>query len=521
MKKTGFTLLELLATIIILGLLTTIVIGVILPLLNRGNDEYYKNQENMLVLAARDYFADHKSRLPKEIGETSTVTLKELIEGKYIDPIKDKEGVDCDFEKSTVVVQKITEKDYQYYVTLVCNGDNDNEEDDPTYESEKDKQKPTIVFNPNKESSTNPINIKMIMKDNKGIASYRYVVEKDGSEYQDSGYQNYTTDPTINLTEKGTYRITGYAIDTGGNETTKKSGEYEIYEGISCSEVNFESNIESETWSKETIEVDITVPSNTYRYEIELKKDDGTYQIEKTVLGSAKTTISLSNTGNYQLRVTVYDRDGSSCSKESEAYYVDKTPPSCPTITSTANANSWTKNDITLTITPASDTTTWEWSYKNTMNNSDYTTPVIHTGSTAVNKKYSSTGKWQGKITVTDEAGNRQVCNTSTYFIDKNPPVVLSGPTKINGSGDTGQPFRFYIKYTYADNESGLGRRYIKWVTHGNSVHSDDGNYGGNPNGKDEVGTFGSQRNVITISEYSICDMAGNCTYPSRGTWYL
>ena len=173
MKKTGFTLLELLATIIILGLLTTIVIGVILPLLNRGNDEYYKNQENMLVLAARDYFTDNRSRLPKEIGETSTVTLKELIEGKYIDPIKDKEGVDCDLEKSTVVVQKITEKDYQYYVTLVCNGD--NEEDDPTYESEKDKQKPTIVFNPNKESSTNPINIKMIMKDNKGIASYRYV----------------------------------------------------------------------------------------------------------------------------------------------------------------------------------------------------------------------------------------------------------------------------------------------------------------------------------------------------------
>ena len=41
----------------------------------------------MLVLAARDFFADHRSRLPKEIGETLTVTLKELIEGKYIDPI--------------------------------------------------------------------------------------------------------------------------------------------------------------------------------------------------------------------------------------------------------------------------------------------------------------------------------------------------------------------------------------------------------------------------------------------------
>ena len=513
MKKTGFTLLELLATIIILGLLTTIVIGVILPLLNRGNDEYYKNQENMLVLAARDYFADHKSRLPKEIGETSTVTLKELIEGKYIDPIKDKEGVDCDFEKSTVVVQKITEKDYQYYVTLVCNGDNDNEEDDPTYESEKDKQKPTIVFNPNKESSTNPINIKMIMKDNKGIASYRYVVEKDGSEYQDSGYQNYTTDPTINLTEKGTYRITGYAIDTGGNETTKKSGEYEIYEGISCSEVNFESNIESETWSKETIEVDITVPSNTYRYEIEIKKDNGTYQLEKTVIGSAKTKISLSNTGNYQLRVTVYDRDGSSCSKESEAYYVDKTPPSCPTITSTANANSWTNNNITLTIQPTSDTAEWEWYYRN--NSGAWSDIVNHNGSSSQQKTFSSDGSWQGKITVSDEAGNSQTCNTSTYYIDKTPPYF----TKVQAHcGDwMNNGFIGYMEFNYADDLSGLNVRTARsWDPRRDVTHA-PGYWGGSKSGADFIGTgWWWMGYTITIT-----DVAGNSASRSSNKTYF
>lgn len=38
MNRKGFTLLELLATIVILGLLTTVVIGVVLPLLNRGNN---------------------------------------------------------------------------------------------------------------------------------------------------------------------------------------------------------------------------------------------------------------------------------------------------------------------------------------------------------------------------------------------------------------------------------------------------------------------------------------------------
>ena len=512
MNKKGFTLLELLATIIILGLLTTIVIGVVLPLLNRGNNEYYKNQENMLVLAARDFFADHRSRLPKEIGETSTVTLKELIEGKYIDPIKDKDGNDCDAEKSTVVVQKITEKDYQYYVTLICG----NNEEDPTYESEKDNQKPTIVFSPNKKSTKEEINIKMIMKDNKGIASYRYVIEKDGSEYQDSNYQNYTTDPTITLTEKGTYKITGYAIDTGGNETTKKSGVYEIYEGISCSEVNFESNIASETWTKENIDVNITVPNNTYRYEIETKKDNGTYQKEKTVIGSARTTITLTSSGKHQLRVTIYDRDGTSCTKESEVYYLDKTPPSCPTITSTTGANSWTKNNITLTIKPTSDTAKWEWSYKNTMSNSDYTTPVTHTGTESVNKTYTSTGKWQGKITVSDELGNSQVCNTNTYYIDKTPPSVISGPTKVMGGID-GQSFTFYMTYTYTDKESGLGRRYVRWITHGNSYHSGDGNYAGNPNGCDNIGTWG---NSIQIIEYSIWDMAGNVTHPKMGTWY-
>ena len=271
MNKNGFTLLELLATIIILGLLTTIVVGAILPLLNRGNNEYYKSQENMIVLAARDYFADYRSRLPKEIGETSKVTLKELIEGKYIDPIKDRNDNDCDYENSTVVVQKITEKDYQYYVTLICDNDNN-------YQSKTDDKKPNIVFNPNEESTSGTIGIKMIITDNEGIASYRYVIEKDGSIIDDSNYQNYTTDPTINLTEKGTYKITGYAIDTGGNIREKESGTYEIYEGISCDSVEFESNVEPNTWTKDTITVNIKVPSNTYKYEIEKKKDNGSYE---------------------------------------------------------------------------------------------------------------------------------------------------------------------------------------------------------------------------------------------------
>ena len=76
LKNKGFTLVELLATIIILGLLVSIAYVSVSSILNSGDDSYYESQENMLVLAGREYYADHRSELPKEIGETSNVSLE-------------------------------------------------------------------------------------------------------------------------------------------------------------------------------------------------------------------------------------------------------------------------------------------------------------------------------------------------------------------------------------------------------------------------------------------------------------
>ena len=48
-KSKGFTMIELLATIIILGLLITIAYTSVRNILNRGNNTYYESQENMIV----------------------------------------------------------------------------------------------------------------------------------------------------------------------------------------------------------------------------------------------------------------------------------------------------------------------------------------------------------------------------------------------------------------------------------------------------------------------------------------
>ena len=106
MNRKGFTMVELLVTIIILGLLTTLVITSITSILNKSHEEYYESQENMLVLAGRDYFADYRSKLPKEVGETSSVTVETLINEKYIDPVKDRNDNDCNFKKSSVTATK-------------------------------------------------------------------------------------------------------------------------------------------------------------------------------------------------------------------------------------------------------------------------------------------------------------------------------------------------------------------------------------------------------------------------------
>ena len=101
----GFTLVELLVAIIILGLLITIGYIGSKNVLERASDSYYHNQEDMLLIAGREYFADNRSELPKEVGNTASITLETLIDQKYIDPIKDTNEKDCNFITDFVGVE--------------------------------------------------------------------------------------------------------------------------------------------------------------------------------------------------------------------------------------------------------------------------------------------------------------------------------------------------------------------------------------------------------------------------------
>lgn len=116
----GFTLIEMLATIIILGILVTIVLFSANNLIKTSNLEYYNTSEKMMILAGKDYFADYRSYLPKEVGEKTRVLLSALVLEEYIDMIKDVNDNDCDTTKSYVEVEKTSDKAFLYKAHLVC-----------------------------------------------------------------------------------------------------------------------------------------------------------------------------------------------------------------------------------------------------------------------------------------------------------------------------------------------------------------------------------------------------------------
>ena len=116
----GFTLIEMLASILIIGILVTIVLISANNLIKTSNLEYYNTSEKMMILASKDYFADYRSYLPKEVGEKTRVLLSALVIEEYIDMIKDVNDNDCDTTKSYVEVEKTSNSEYLYKAHLVC-----------------------------------------------------------------------------------------------------------------------------------------------------------------------------------------------------------------------------------------------------------------------------------------------------------------------------------------------------------------------------------------------------------------
>lgn len=85
MKKNAFTLIELLAVLVILGILSVIIVPTITDSLNNSKTTSYEAQINQIKKGAKEWSADNARELPEEENDAIVVTLGGLIQEGYLE----------------------------------------------------------------------------------------------------------------------------------------------------------------------------------------------------------------------------------------------------------------------------------------------------------------------------------------------------------------------------------------------------------------------------------------------------
>ena len=122
-RKKGFTLVELLAVLVILGIVLAIVATNVFGILQESKDDSYDTQIEMLKQSTKEYVSDNKTKLFKE-SDTICVSIYDLYKNKYITEIPEDPRNGKDFSE---YLGFIAEKDGEN-ITYTLTDDVDKEE---------------------------------------------------------------------------------------------------------------------------------------------------------------------------------------------------------------------------------------------------------------------------------------------------------------------------------------------------------------------------------------------------------
>ena len=99
MNKKGFTLVELISVIVILGIIALIVFPNVLSTLSRGKENNKKDNKTLIIAGAKNYVADNPNSFKSKDGQTYCITVETLYKGGYVDTVI---GIDNDDDIANV-----------------------------------------------------------------------------------------------------------------------------------------------------------------------------------------------------------------------------------------------------------------------------------------------------------------------------------------------------------------------------------------------------------------------------------
>ena len=282
MKKRGFTLVELLAVIVILGILGLIIVPTVDRSIKDFRAEAYEDQLNNIILAARSWGADHPLELPLNDGDIITITLGSLKNGGYVDVDIKNPTTNQLFPDDMLIEIERKGNNYEY---RIVEGSGGSGGDDVI-------GAPTLIL--------------------KGSATLYVEV---GGTYQEPGYtaQTYNGNAIPNDRVTVTIRLNGTEVS---NVDTTQISTYEIE--YSVTDQGYTTTITREVIVRDTTAPIITVDGHTSNYTISHGPRSSFTIPNGTATDNSREDIAVTKSGNvtptvvgtYPITYTAKDSSG-------------------------------------------------------------------------------------------------------------------------------------------------------------------------------------------------------------------
>ena len=468
-NRRGFTLVEVLAVVIILSVLSIMVIPNVSEYVAQGKDEYNKSLKKTLTLAGKNFYSDNKVRIPKPVGVvTDFVTANELSSQNYLTgSFVDSDKNDCKSKSYVVAVNEIS--DVKYHACLTCGDKNYSSDDeycdamvrdiDSSNPSDSGKSKVTcnVSAKDTDDGASVTINANSSKEKINKIIYYNTDTKKYTSLLTDSEYST-SIKKTITISDFGKFKIyvsssDGVRSDCDGSvidNSFSANFKVDMYL-VNKSEYDSHKNTEyTKTELNKLDKYDGTTWKNAYVYaKFTYKKSRfSSVKFDGNDLNNKFIWLDAEGAKNYKI-TAVDKRKGTQTVSLSTK--LDRSPPTV--VFSRTPGDGWTNQAVTVTSTPSDASSGIEGLYYS-INNKDWS-KVSYSGSYV--KIWDRTNTYKTMyVKAKDNVGLYSDVKSSNILIDVDPPVMYKHCLYKVASK------KWYFRYYFSDS-GGSGYNGYKW----------------------------------------------------------
>lgn len=504
-KKIGFTLVELLAVIVILSIIMTITVPIILVQVKKAEKRSFEISVELVKKNTEDYLLKQELKRLPDCETDGFVNLEDL-------SLKNKENA-FSLENSYVCYDSKQQCNYIYAISKKknykiegCYDDNKITEIDKSV----DYSIPQFTnFGYRYGDDDSSLAVEIDWYDESGIKETLYRIKETGTNNW-SAWQESSKFTGIIFEKK--YTIQSKATNKAGRSKFAKTTTEPISEGSPTCILQLDGTKGNSPYYKTNVKVIMTTSSvkvSPISYSDIVTSSTPSYE-HKITSGFGTSTFTVTKNGTTTLYgyVKTSDDKKSSCSKK----VIKDTNPESVSITATNYTQGWSNNNVTLkanikegaAVSGYKSSYTYQW----------YKDGAIISGATSSTYLAKESGNYTVKVT--SGSGKEATSDKFNVLIDT---MVPNKPTI--SAKNYGKSIDF--KYSSSDSESGLDHYVLNYI---------DTTLMGTSSTKYESVTLGSSSNTYSVNThtgdtyaYYICavDKAGNksCSNKTSTTTYI